>query len=150
MHSSNLWRIIQPWASWIFFNKQKMSSFLMRKKLLPCGLPTEHFVLNGMVPRRWKPLSPCSSAPLSTDVNHQGSGKRIKGKVLQGRDSLSSNQRQKSMNKDACKVPQVIPWVLSTAWRGLSSIRGLWGFASAWLNIFKGRRSGLCLPAHPL
>lgn len=67
-----------------------------------------------------EPLSPSLPAPLSTDINHRGSGKRIKGKALQGRASFSSNQRQKSMSKDACEVPQVIPWVLSTAWRGLS------------------------------
>lgn len=42
-----------------------------------------------------EPLSPSLPAPLSTDINHRGSGKRIKGKALQGRASFSSNQRQK-------------------------------------------------------
>lgn len=35
----------------------------MRKKLLPCGLPTEHFVLKGMVPHRSKSLVTMLTGP---------------------------------------------------------------------------------------
>lgn len=99
-----------------------------------------------------EPLSPCSPAPLSTDVNHQGSGKRIKGKVLQGIASFGSNQRQKkAWARMPAKCPRWFPG--SSVQHGEagagSSIRELWGFVSAWLNIFKGR-SELCVfqPTH--
>lgn len=75
MHSSNLWRIIQLWASWIFLNEQSTSMWLAYWAL--------RVKWNGPTQVK-EPLSPCSPAPLSTDVNHQGSGERIKGKVLQG------------------------------------------------------------------
>lgn len=79
---------------WVAFNEKKATSMWLAYWAL-------RVKRNGPTQVK-EPLSPCSPAPLSTDVNHQGSGKRIKGKVLQGIASFGSNQRQKKKHEQGC------------------------------------------------